>query len=76
MCNQLCPIESLSLIRINTVNSPRPLLSEVPYSAKRWRWKTLANSTENYIGEKTLPNYEKQRTLVICIADVELPSTL
>ena len=44
------------------------------YSAKHWRWKTLANSTENYIGEKTLVNSnEKQRTMAICIADVELP---
>ena len=47
------------------------------YSAKCWWWKTLANSTENYIGEKTLVNSnEKQRTLAICIADVELPSIL
>ena len=27
---------------------------EVPYSSKRWRWKTLANPTENY--KKCIPH--------------------
>ena len=49
----------------------------IPYSAKCWRWKTLVNFTENYIGKKTLANSnKKQHTLAICIADVELPSIL
>ena len=26
------------------------------YCAKRWRWKTLANPTENHIGKKILAN--------------------
>ena len=26
----------------------------IPYSVKRWWWKTLANPTKNYIGEKIL----------------------
>ena len=27
---------------------------DIPYSAKRWWWKTLANPTEDCIGEKNI----------------------
>ena len=29
---------------------------DLPYRAKRWRWKTLANPTEDCIGKKILVN--------------------
>ena len=63
----------MALIRLVLVG----LFQELPYNVKCWQWETLANSTEDYIGEKALVNSnEKQCTLSICIADVELSSIL
>ena len=52
------------LISASTPEEHLDNVKQVPYNAKRWRWKTLANSTENYIGEKILvDSNEKQRSV-------------
>ena len=38
------------LISASTPEEHLDNVKQIPYSAKRWQWKTLANSTENYIG--------------------------
>ena len=37
--------------------------NQLPYSAKRWWWKTLANSTEDYLGEKKIGDLALETSL-------------
>ena len=48
-------------VRVHYSNkcSPLIMIRNIPYSAKRWQWKTLANSTGNYIGKKMANSNEK-----------------